>query len=183
MPSAALFNGKKIEYQFANAEVYYLEMHHQPELILPPLDWSFKRIGPPISTSVYLYYYYTTGISYNWLDRLLMPTKELKQLINDPSTASYALAINGEEAGFSEFIFNGVFTEIQYFGLFPGFVGQGWGKMFLREVINKAWSFAPKWIQLNTCSLDHPSALPVYTSAGFKIVKTELEQRKILVNL
>jgi GNAT superfamily N-acetyltransferase len=66
------------------------------------------------------------------------------------------------------------------FGLFAAFVGKGLGKFFLQGVINKAWSFNARWIQLNTCSLDHPNALAVYQSQGFKVVRTKEEQRKVL---
>ena len=71
--------------------------------------------------------------------------------------------------------------EILYFGLMPAFIGHGYGKYFLQWVIAKAWSYQPEWIQLNTCTLDHPNALGTYKKAGFIEVRTEIHQRRILI--
>lgn len=70
--------------------------------------------------------------------------------------------------------------EILYFGLMPSFIGKGYGKYFLQWVIAKAWSYKPEWIQLNTCTLDHPHALGTYKKAGFTEVRKEIHQRRVI---
>ena len=91
------------------------------------------------------------------------------------------LQINNEDAGYAEFAIINDYVEIVYFGLFAEFIGRGTGKFFLYRCVNKAWSYNPGWIQLNTCALDHPNALGVYQSAGFEIVRTAMEDRKVLL--
>ena len=169
------------DYHFTEATVWYLEMHSQP--VFPPDDKpeaSFIILPKPLTTDQYKYYYYTVGFQYNWLDRLAMPEEELLQKINDPRIEIFVMKINNEDAGYAEFLFTGDYAEVVYFGLFPGFVGKGYGKYFLHWVVNKAWAYKPKWIQLNTCSLDHANALPVYKSLGFQVVRTETETRKLM---
>jgi len=66
-----------------------------------------------------------------------------------------------------------------YFGLTKNFIGKGYGKILLSKTIEKAWSFNPDWIQLNTCDLDHPNALNTYKSLGFEEYKSVVETKKV----
>ena len=100
-------------------------------------------------------------------------------IINQPNNFLFVLYYRGEEAGYAEIVNYGDYTELVYFGLFPQSIGKGLGKYFLQWSINKAWSFNPKWIQVNTCALDHPNALPLYKKMGFVEYKTVIEQRKV----
>jgi len=88
--------------------------------------------------------------------------------------------VNDEAAGFAEFAIEEKYVEIVYFGLLPAFIGKGLGKYALDWTINKAWSYNPQWIQLNTCELDHAHAISNYKRRGFEEVKTEIQQRKII---
>ena len=169
------------DYHLVTANVYYLEMHQQPDhWPAMPQGVSFTLLEKPINPDAYMHYYRTVGFTHNWLDRLAITNEALSEKINAANIAIYVLKMNNEDAGFVEFILDQNFTEILYFGLFPAFIGKGLGKFFLQWAIDKAWSFNVKWIQLNTCSLDHTNALTVYQSQGFKIVRTTEEERKIL---
>ena len=64
---------------------------------------------------------------------------------------------------------------IAYFGLLPHLVGQGLGRAFLRAAIDAAWALEPRAIRVNTCTADHPRALPAYLRAGFRPVRTVRE--------
>ena len=163
------------------ATVTFLEMHESKDF--PPVlpGTSFELLKKPIDTSTYRQYYYGVGEKYFWLDRMVMPDEELYQKINAPNVDIYVFYANNETAGYIEFVKETDFVEILYFGLMPSFIGKGYGKYFLQWVIAKAWSYQPKWIQLNTCTLDHPNALNTYRKAGFKEVKTEVQQRRVLV--
>lgn len=169
------------DYYITESTVWYLEMHNQPAF--PQEDKesaSFILLPKPLTANQYKYYYYTVGFPYNWLDRLAMPDDELLEKVNDLRIEIYIMKVNGEDAGFAEFLFTGEYTEVVYFGLFPAFIGKGYGKYFLHWVVNKAWAYNPRWIQLNTCSLDHKNALPVYKSRGFQVVKMQREERKMM---
>ena len=110
-----------------------------------------------------------------------MPDEELFQKINAHNIDIFVFYVNNGPAGFIEFVKEEDLVEIVYFGLLPGFIGKGFGNYFLQWVIAKAWSYQPKWIQLNTCTLDHPNALNTYKKAGFTEVKKETQQRRIII--
>lgn len=161
-------------------EVFYLKMNQKPTSSFAAIPNAvFQKIIQPIEVSEYLNYYSTVGEKYNWIDRLLLPQEQLSASINAPNTDIFILSINQKKAGFVELIRNPDYTEILYFGLFPDFVGKGLGNNFLRIVIEEAWSNHPKWIQLNTCKLDHPNALSTYQKAGFEVYETTVEKRNV----
>ena len=160
--------------------VTFFEMHEHKEA--PPLlpNTIFKLLPKPIPVNEYRKYYYGVGQKWFWLDRMVMPDEILLEKINELHTDIFVFHVNDEPAGYAEFVNEKSFVEIQYFGLMPEFIGKGLGKYFLQWVIAKAWSYNPEWIQLNTCTLDHPNALSVYKNAGFKEVRTEIQNRRIL---
>lgn len=161
--------------------VTFLEMHEPKE---PPASLPYTHcelLPKPISVSKYRELYYGVGEKWHWLDRMIMPDEELFEKIKAPNTDIFVFYVNNQTAGYIEFVKEEKFVEIQYFGLMPAFIGKGYGKYFLQWVIAKAWSYQPQWIQLNTCTLDHPNALGVYKNAGFKEVRTETQQRRILL--
>lgn len=169
------------DYHIVTAKVWWLEMHNDPKFVLKSKpEATFSLLEKPVDTDLYRYIYKAVGFSWNWLDRLAMDDAELSKKINDSNIDVYVLKINVEYAGYAEFAIEKDYIEIVYFGLMPGFIGKGYGKFFLQWVVNRAWSYKPKWIQLNTCSLDHPNALNVYQSVGFQIANATSEGRKFL---
>lgn len=160
---------------------YYLEMTAAPATQMPEREGViFKILAKPVAVELYRSYYYGVGEAYSWLDRMVLPEKALATLINADNTTIYVMQVNGVDAGFAEFVITDAFVEVQYFGLLPAFVGKGWGQFFLDWVIAKAWSFNRPLVQLNTCRLDHPKALPNYQKAGFIVVRQEVQQRRQL---
>lgn len=163
-------------------QVTFLEMHEKPENTVPAaFQLDFTLWPQPISVEEYRQFYYGVGKQWYWLDRMMMEDSLLYDKINAPNVDIYILYIEDQPAGFAEFVKEASYVEILYFGLLPAFIGKGYGNYFLQTVIEKAWSYQPQHIQLNTCSLDHPNALPVYKKAGFQQVKTSTEERRILV--
>lgn len=169
------------DYHITNATIWYLEMHNPPADILPAKEGVTCSLLPkPVAAETYRRYYRAVGLKWNWLDRLSISDAALTEKINTNNTDIYVIQVHGADAGYAEFSREERFVEIVYFGLVPAYTGKGYGKWFLNWVIHTAWSYQPEWIQLNTCSLDHPNALPVYLSAGFTIVRTTVEARKML---
>lgn len=174
--TAISFSGN---FRLVPAKVWYLEMPQPPATPFQPRPGcQFGEAPKPVSAEDYRAVYYGVGAEWDWLDRMVIPENELLDLINRDDTFHYRLTINGILAGMAEYIVTPGFTEIQYFGLLPGFVGKGWGKYFLQQVIHQAWQFGRPLVQLNTCSLDHPNALSVYQNAGFVVVREEVQERK-----
>jgi GNAT superfamily N-acetyltransferase len=170
------------EFQEKLAKVHYLKMTKKPDLINDLFcnhDFSFLKLTKPISTEEYLFYYENVGNAFHWIDRLLLDKSVLFDIINLPNTDIFVYSISGLPAGYAEFVRESNFTEILYFGLLPNFIGKGFGKHFLQTVINEAWSQNCDCIQLNTCELDHPNALPTYLKLGFDVDKTIFENRKM----
>jgi len=165
---------------FKPVTVTFLEMHEPKEMPVSLPNTHFDLLPKPISVNQYRKYYYSVGEKHFWLDRMVMPDEELFKKINAANVDIYVFYVNNEAAGYIEFIKEVKFVEILYFGIMPGFIGKGYGKYFLRWVIAKAWSYQPEWVQLNTCTLDHPKALGMYKKAGFREVRTEIHQRRIL---
>lgn len=169
------------KFQYKPTKVYYLKMEQRPEQrIFDKTDVSFDLLPKPISVEDYLKLYKGVGFDWNWFDRLVMPKEELKEKINASNVHIYVVKVNGETAGYAELEIEKEFVELVYFGLMPGFIGKGLGKYFLDWSIQKAWSYHPLWIQVNTCELDHEYALTNYRNLGFKDYKSTVEERKIL---
>lgn len=168
-------------YRLVPATVWYLEMHQTPAAVFVARPGTeFLETDKPLTAAAYRKMYYGVGEAWDWLDRMVMPEAELLSVINRDDTFHYRLHVNGQLAGMAEYVVTPAFTEVQYFGLLPAFVGKGWGLYFLNQVIDQAWRFGRPLVQLNTCSLDHPNALSVYQKAGFKIVREEVQERKTL---
>ena len=160
--------------------VTFLEMHQPSEFPPPLVNTHFESLSRPVNVDEYRKYYYGVGEKYFWLDRMVMPDEELFQKINAPNVEIFVFYVHNEPAGYIEFLKEEKFVEVLYFGLLPGFIGKGLGKYFLQWVIAKAWSYQPEWVQLNTCTLDHPNALTTYKKAGFVVVNQEIHQRRVL---
>lgn len=152
----------------------YLEMTERPALkIHMPEDARIERAQLP-TLSFYRFLYSTVGHAWRWRDRLKMDDESLYAIIRHPRVEIDVLYMAGVPAGYVEFDTRQADqVEIAYFGLMPEFVGQGLGKKFLQWSVARAWSFEPRRVWLHTCTLDHPSALPLYQRVGFKIVRTE----------
>ena len=165
---------------FQPVTVTFLEMHEPKELPVTLPNTHFGLLTKPITAEEYRKYYYGVGEKHFWLDRMVMPDKELVEKINADRVDIFLFYINKEIAGYIEFVKEEKHVEILYFGLIPAFIGKGYGHYFLQWVIATAWGYQPEWIQLNTCTLDHPNALGTYKKAGFTEVRTEIHQRRIL---
>ena len=56
---------------------------------------------------------------------------------------------------------------IRFLGLVPELAGRGHGKWLFAQTLALAWRAEVRRVHVNTCSLDHPAALPSYVKAGF----------------
>ena len=166
---------------FRPVTVTFLEMYEPKELPVSLQSTHFGLLLNPIPVNEYRKFYYGVGEKHSWLDRMVMPDEELFDKINARNVDIFLFYVNNEVAGYIEFVKEEKYVEILYFGLMPAFIGKGYGKYFLQWVIAKAWSYKPEWIQLNTCSLDHPNALRTYKKAGFTEIRKETHQRRVLI--
>ncbi len=162
--------------------ITYLEQRARPVLATParpPLKVAILRAErPPVH--FYRYLYGLVGDPYKWVSRKKLSDAELEAIIHDPSVYLYVLYVGGVPGGMAEVDARAAeAAEIKFFGLAPDFIGTGLGRYFLTNVIDLAWALSPKAVRLETCTLDHPAALPLYQKFGF----TVFDQRRGQVEL
>ncbi|MEA2743554.1 MAG: hypothetical protein QOG25_1925 [Acetobacteraceae bacterium] len=153
--------------------VTFLRMDQAPTDPAPALTPNFQviRLQAP-SVPFYRYLYNTVGADYLWWLRRTTPDEELAALLRDKAVAIYTLYANGEPAGFFELdARTWPDVNLSYFGLMPGWLGNGNGYAFLRYAVDEVWRTRAKGMTVNTCTADHPRALPNYLRVGFRVVR------------
>ena len=116
----------------------------------------------------YRYLYNVVGEPWLWYERNQLSDAELAAIIQDERVEVCVLYYGGTPAGYAELDFRQEGeVELAYFGLINDYIGLGLGRYMLDWAIDTAWSREPRRLWVNTCTLDHPSALPVYQKAGF----------------
>ncbi len=163
--------------------ITYMEQRQRPALAPAPLPIRRKTAllraeNPPVH--FYRYLYDLIGGPYNWVSRRRMSDEDLCAIIEHEDVYLYVLYIDGVPAGMAEIDARETDThELKFFGLAPDYTGAGIGRYFLSNVLDLAWSRAPKRLRLETCTLDHPAALPIYQKFGFSVI----DRRKGFVEL
>lgn len=150
--------------------VTFLEMHARPDRHVPaptrPRTMLIHAPQPPLH--FYRYLYEAVGKPWVWVNRRRMNDEELKAAIHREGIEVYVLYADGSPAGYAELdARNKADIELAYFGLVPEFTGTGLGGFFLNAAIGLAWDKGPQRLHVQTCTLDHPRALPLYQKMGF----------------
>ena len=165
--------------------VTFLRMDHPP---LAPVEEipvetrTEKAVAPTVA--FYRYLYNTVGADYVWWLRRIMPDDDLLHLLSDAAVSIHVLYKDGAPAGFFELdARHGANVNLSYFGLMPHMIGTGAGPGFLRQAIDAAWASGPRSVTVNTCTADHPRALPNYLRAGFKPLRAVREIWEVPVHL
>lgn len=150
--------------------VTHLEMLAEPRL--PPCPRPHGKFAlmraekPPIH--FYRYLYDTVGRDYFWVNRKRLADEALARIIHDPEVMICVLYCDGSPAGYFELDFRSMpQVELSFLGLMPEHIGSGIGSFLLREAILTAWSRKPGRLIVQTCTLDHRRALPLYQRMGF----------------
>jgi GNAT superfamily N-acetyltransferase len=157
--------------------VTFLRMDVPPHNTPPPIPGATRtvRVAAP-TVGFYRYLYNSVGGDYVWWLRRVTPDAELAQMLKDPSVEIHVLYKDGEPAGFFELDARyGATVNLSYFGLMPHMIGTGSGPGFLRQAIDAAWRSGPRMVTVNTCTADHPRALPNYVRAGFRPLRSVQE--------
>ncbi|WP_048837138.1 GNAT family N-acetyltransferase [Acetobacter cibinongensis] len=156
--------------------VTFMQMAAPPEgsPVLLPDGWSLRLIKP--SVTYYRYLQDHVGRAYCWWMRQASTDAILAGILHNPAVQIGLLMQDETPYGFFEFDLTAPQDiNLSYFGLFPEAVGKGIGRAFLDAVVRLAWSYRPTTLRVNTCTADHPRALPFYQQAGFVTVK-EVEE-------
>ena len=123
--------------------------------------------------------YRAVGGPWHWTDRLPWTDTDWDLAINRPDVELWVARVDGEAAGYFELQVEDDAVELKYFGLMPEFTGRRIGGALLSASIERARAIGKPRLTVNTCTLDHPGALPNYLKRGFKILRTETQRRII----
>lgn len=157
--------------------ITYLEMRERPALKPVALPHGTKvallRAERP-TVAFYRFLYNRVGEQWLWWQRRAMSDAELEGIIHDPRVEVLVLYCDGQPAGYSE-LDRRQHGEIDlaYFGLMPEFIGRKLGPWLLAQTLELAWSYGPERVIVNTNTLDHPKALPLYQKHGFEPYRQE----------
>jgi GNAT superfamily N-acetyltransferase len=166
-------------------DVTFLRMDDPPAGPPRPLP-DGARVERALHCSVpfYRYLYDTVGEPWLWWMRRTAADAELAALLALPAVSIHVLVKDGEPAGFYELDRrNPTAANLAYFGLMPWAIGTGLGRAFLRHAVDTAWMAGPPALTVNTCTADHPRALPAYLAAGFRRLRTVRESWPVPLRL
>jgi GNAT superfamily N-acetyltransferase len=159
--------------------VTYLEMTAPPDRAparAPRPGLEIRHVSP-CPVAIYRFLYGAVGGPWTWTERRLLSDADLDNILADPRVEVHVLSADGAPAGYVELDRRcRPDIEIAYFGLLPGFIGQGLGRYLLDWAVTRAFEAAPARLWLHTCDLDHPRALAVYEAAGFRPYRTRRER-------
>lgn len=139
---------------------------------------------PPVHYFRYLYD--AVGGDYQWTDLHAWPSEKLAGFVQHPAVHMMVLYRRGAPGGF--YLLDRReprVCDLAYFGLTPEARGRKIGRWLLWTAIQEAWD-APaqsghsgpiEKMTVNTCTLDHPSALSLYQRMGFAPCRREERDR------
>ncbi|MFI8100156.1 GNAT family N-acetyltransferase [Streptomyces sp. NPDC086023] len=130
--------------------------------------------------------YASVGQDIHWTDRLSLTYEEWVKVLERPGVETWVAYDRGTPAGYIELDPqpDGV-VEIMYFGLLPAFRGRRIGGHLLTVGTARAWDLAERWpdreptrrVWVHTCSQDGPTAMDNYLRRGFRLFRTETEEK------
>ncbi len=154
-----------------------LEMTRRPPLRpTPPSPLRLARWATP-GAAAYRTLFERVGGPWLWFSRLAMDEAALLAIIRDAAVEVYAAVDpGGIEVGMLELDFRHADgCELSYFGLVPELTGRGHGRWLMAEALGRMWRPGIRRVWVNTCTLDHPSALNFYRAQGFVPIRRTIE--------
>lgn len=154
---------------------YYLQTLSPEELVSrpqPPGVELRECITPIPEFNKFLYE--LVGQPWQWFDKSHWTSAAWHQYVERDELRTWVIYKEGTPAGYFELEKQAdTRVEIAYFGLVPTFIGSGLGGYLLTCAIREGWAWGASAIIVNTCSLDHPSALRNYQSRGMQVYHSE----------
>ena len=155
------------------AVVTYLEMTARPEQGPPPASPLRLQPWPAPDPARYRALFRKVGARWLWYSRLLMDDERLRR---EMAEVHVVVDESGGEAGLVELDFRTAGEcLIRFLGLVPELAGKGHGDWLFDRTLALAWRPGVERVAVNTCTLDHPAALPAYLKAGFRAYKRAFE--------
>ncbi|GAA3665762.1 MAG: GNAT family N-acetyltransferase [Acetobacter sp.] len=141
-----------------------------PARALPP-GWVLEN-DVRLSLTQYRTLHFGVGRNCCWWMRQVLSDKALASLLATAPIKVGLLREHEHIRGFYELnLGDPQNINLAYFGLLPEAIGLGVGRAFLDGVLRQAWAYGPQSVRVNTCTADHPRALPLYRQMGFEIIR------------
>lgn len=117
------------------------------------------------------------GAPWLWYSRLAMDDARLGAAIGQAQTQVHAVIDRAAiEVGLLEFTHPAAdWCALDFFALVPELTGNGHGRWLMALALPMMWRPGTQLIRVNTCTLDHPSALNFYRAQGFVPVERTVE--------
>jgi len=162
--------------------VTYLAMNARPAQ-LPPMP-THPRLALMRAESIplhfYRYLYAAVGGNWLWVERLEISDAALAEKIHRKGVEVFVLYANGSPAGYYELDFSDRDpVRLVYFGLMAEWTGMRIGPWLLGSAVSEAFSRGATEILVNTCTMDHPAALPLYQRLGFQPIRRESRRLRV----
>jgi GNAT superfamily N-acetyltransferase len=155
------------------AVVTYLEMTGRPPTAAPPASPLRLESWPTPDPDRYRALFRKVGARWLWYSRLAMDDDRLRR---EMAEVHAVLDPAGAESGLLELDFRaGGECLIRFLGLVPDLAGKGHGAWLFARTLELAWRPGVRRVAVNTCTLDHPAALPAYLKAGFRAYERAFE--------
>jgi GNAT superfamily N-acetyltransferase len=128
---------------------------------------------PSVDPAGYRALFERVGANWLWYSRLAMDDAALLASVAEVHAVVDA---RGAEVGMLELDFRAAGEcLIRFLGLVPELAGRGHGRWLFAQALALAWRPGVGRVHVNTCSLDHPAALPSYLKAGFRPYRRAFE--------
>ena len=155
------------------AVVTFLEMTERPRpRPMPDAPLQLVR-WTDVDPAKYRLLFERVGANWLWYSRLAMDDARLRA---EMAQVHAVIDRSGIEVGMIELDFR---TPgeclIRFLGLVPELAGKGHGAWLFAQVLALAWMPGVSRVSVNTCTLDHPAALPAYLKAGFTAYRRAFE--------
>jgi len=155
------------------AVVTYLEMRAPPTPGPAPASPLRLEHWGSVDPDRYRALFRLVGARWLWFSRLAMSEAELRATI---AQVHGVIGPDGRDAGFIELDFREAgLCRIRFLGLAPALAGKGHGRWLFAETLRLAWRPDVARVEVHTCTLDHPAALPAYLRAGFTAYRRAFE--------
>ena len=107
--------------------------------------------------------YQIIGPDYRWGGRNDWSKENWTAFVSKPSLETWLAYQDGNPVGYYEMeLMKDRTIKIHCVGLIKKYIGLGLGAHLLSHCVDRGWQHNPTKITLNTCSHDHPRALPNY---------------------
>ncbi len=185
-PGSAGRDGAGMKGRVVETTVTYLAMSARPAQ-LPQMPTSPRLAlmkAENIPLHFYRYLYSTVGGDWLWVERLFLSDEALSEKVHRDGIEIFVLYANGAPAGYYELDFADMESvRLVYFGLMTEWTGMRIGPWFLGSAVADAFARGAREVRVNTCTLDHPAALPLYQRLGFEPVRRESRRLKVPAGL